>query len=78
MADGLLLIHAFPLDSDVAPRGLPDDVRGGRAGPARLQRRAPAGVVTMASAADQCLATLDIGRGAVIAGLSMGGYVARA
>jgi 3-oxoadipate enol-lactonase len=82
MTDGLLLIHAFPLDASmwegqverfadrlpvVAPH-LPGF--GGTA---------PAGdVMTMSSAADRCVEALD-GAGvdrAVVCGLSMGGYVA--
>jgi 3-oxoadipate enol-lactonase len=82
--DGLLLVHAFPVDARmwepqiaaldasgipvVAPH-LPGF--GGTAG-------APSGVMTMRSAAERCLQELDaagVGR-AVVCGLSMGGYVA--
>jgi pimeloyl-ACP methyl ester carboxylesterase len=82
MTDGLLLIHAFPLDARmwrpqveafettyaVAAPDLPGFGGSPSAG----------GVMTMASAAERCLATLDVTgiESAVVCGLSMGGYVA--
>lgn len=84
MTDGLLLIHAFPLDAgmwegqilaDLLPRErvvAPNLPGFGGAEPA------PMGVMTMAVAARACLDALDeagIER-AVACGLSMGGYVA--
>jgi 3-oxoadipate enol-lactonase len=77
--DGLLLIHAFPLDARMwAPQlggehTLAPDLPGfgGTSPPAD-------GVLTMASAARSCFDALD-GAGldrAVVCGLSMGGYVA--
>jgi pimeloyl-ACP methyl ester carboxylesterase len=82
MTDGLLLIHAFPLDarmwepqlaafSDALPVVTPHlPGFGGTA--------AAGDVMTMRLAADRCLAELDragVDR-AVVCGLSMGGYVA--
>jgi 3-oxoadipate enol-lactonase len=82
MTDGLLLIHAFPLDarmwepqlaafSDALPVVAPHLPGFGGS--------ASAGdVMTMGSAADRCIAELDragVDR-AVVCGLSMGGYVA--
>jgi pimeloyl-ACP methyl ester carboxylesterase len=81
MTNGLLLIHAFPLDarmwehqlaafSDAMPVAAPHlPGFGGTPGE---------GVMTMRSAAERCLVELDragIDR-AVVCGLSMGGYVA--
>lgn len=80
MMDGLLLVHAFPMDArmwegqrGLAPRVVAPDLPGfgGSA-------QAPDGVLTMAIAASRCLEALDeagIDR-AVVCGLSMGGYVA--
>lgn len=82
MTDGLLLIHAFPLDarmwepqlaafSDAVPVVAPHLPGFGGT--------APAGdVMTMGLAAERCVAELDrsgVDR-AVVCGLSMGGYVA--
>lgn len=80
MMDGLLLVHAFPMDSrmwqgqgGLASHVVTPDLPGfGGSEPA------PGGVLTMASAASRCLEALD-GAGidrAVVCGLSMGGYVA--
>jgi 3-oxoadipate enol-lactonase len=79
MTDGLLLIHAFPLDSRMweqqrlGDRTVAPDLPGfGDAPPVE------GGVMTMELAAAACIAALDaagIGR-AVVCGLSMGGYVA--
>lgn len=80
MMDGLLLVHAFPMDSrmwqgqgGLASHVVTPDLPGfGGSEPA------PDGVLTMASAASRCLEALD-GAGidrAVVCGLSMGGYVA--
>jgi len=77
--DGLLLIHAFPLDARMWGPQLggehtvaPDLPGFGGAAPAE------GGVLTMAAAAARCLEALDeagLDR-AVVCGLSMGGYVA--
>lgn len=82
MTDGLLLIHAFPLDSrmwepqigaiaDALPVVAPHlPGFGGSAGAGE--------VMTMGAAADRCVESLDafgVDR-AVVCGLSMGGYVA--
>lgn len=81
MTDGILLIHAFPMDARmwdaqrealggipvVAPH-LPGFGGTAAAGP----------VMTMATAGDRCMEALDeagIGR-AMVCGLSMGGYIA--
>lgn len=80
MTDGLLLVHAFPLDARMweGQRGLAQHVVApnlpGFGGSAPV----PAGVLTMRMAAQRCLEALDeagIDR-AVVCGLSMGGYVA--
>lgn len=82
MSQGLLLLHAWPLDArmwepqiDALAGGLPvaapDHPGFGGSGPAGP-------VTTMAACADRALAVLDA-RGidrAVVCGLSMGGYVA--
>jgi 3-oxoadipate enol-lactonase len=82
MADGILLIHAWPTDSRIwerqadelgtrAPVVAPDLPGFGGAEPA-------GDVMTMAAGAERCLAELDragLDR-AVVCGLSMGGYVA--
>jgi 3-oxoadipate enol-lactonase len=82
MSDGLLLLHAWPLDAGMwepqltsAPVGLqiaaPNHPGFGDS--------APAGdVMTMAAAADRALAALDdVGiERAVVCGLSIGGYIA--
>jgi pimeloyl-ACP methyl ester carboxylesterase len=84
MSDGLLLIHAFPMDAsmweeqilaDVLPRErvvAPNLPGFGGTEPA------PMGVMTMAIAARACLEALDEAgvQRAVVCGLSMGGYVA--
>lgn len=84
MADGLLLLHAFPLDSwmwrsqiealSPGPTVVAPDLPGFGSAP-------PAGeVMTMDAAADRAVAALDeagVDR-AVVCGLSMGGYVALA
>lgn len=81
MTDGVLLIHAFPLDarmwepqlgalSDAIPVAAPHLPGFGGTPPA-------GDVMSMSSAADRCLEALDasgIDR-AVVCGLSMGGYV---
>jgi pimeloyl-ACP methyl ester carboxylesterase len=79
MTDGLLLVHAFPVDAQMwsaqrfGARTIAPNLPGfGGADPA------PGGVMTMASAARRCLDALDdagLDR-AVVCGLSMGGYVA--
>ncbi len=79
MSDGLLLIHAFPLDArmwdgqrhnDVAT--VAPDLPGFGSAPA------VGDVMTMRAAADRCLTAMDEAglEGAVVCGLSMGGYVA--
>lgn len=78
MTDGLLLIHAFPLDHRMweaqllGPTTVAPDLPGFGTAP-------PAGhVLTMRAAANRCLEALDaagIDR-ALVCGLSMGGYVA--
>jgi len=79
MTDGLLLLHAFPLDhrmwrdQRLGDRTVAPDLPGfGGSTPPE------AGVMTMAAAAERAVASLDeagIDR-AVVCGLSMGGYVA--
>jgi pimeloyl-ACP methyl ester carboxylesterase len=79
MTDGLLLVHAFPVDAQMwsaqrlGARTIAPNLPGfGGADPA------PGGVMTMAVAARSCLDALDdagLDR-AVVCGLSMGGYVA--
>jgi len=82
MADGLLLLHAWPLDARMwepqagsLPEGLavvmPNNPGFGGAEPAGE-------VMTMVSAAERALAALDEGgiERAVVCGLSIGGYVA--
>jgi pimeloyl-ACP methyl ester carboxylesterase len=78
MSDGVLLIHAFPLDARMweaqrlGPRTVAPDLPGFGTAP-------PAGpTMTMASAAARCLEVADdagLDR-FVVCGLSMGGYVA--
>jgi len=78
MTDGLMLIHAFPLDARMW--------EGQRLGPHTLAPdlpgfgMAPAGgsTMTMAAAATRCLETADAAGldRFVVCGLSMGGYVA--
>ncbi len=82
MTDGLLLIHAFPLDARMwepqlgsLPPGLPvvaPHLPGFGGTPSAGE------VMSMAAAADRCLGELDRAgvRRAVVCGLSMGGYVA--
>jgi pimeloyl-ACP methyl ester carboxylesterase len=82
MTDGLLLIHAFPLDAGMW-QGQVEQFAGRVPVVAPhlpgFGSTAPAGdVMTMRMAADRCVKALD-GAGvdrAVICGLSMGGYVA--
>src|SRR5207247_11460177 len=82
MTEGLLLIHAFPLDADMWQDQV-EGFAGRRPGVAPdlpgFGGTAPAGdVITMAGAADRCVEALDdagVDR-AVVCGLSMGGYVA--
>jgi pimeloyl-ACP methyl ester carboxylesterase len=78
MSDGVLLIHAFPLDARMweaqllGPRTVAPNLPG-------FGGTEPAGItMTMAAAAERCLGVLDdlsVDR-AVVCGLSMGGYVA--
>ena len=82
MTDGLLLIHAFPLDARMwEPQlaALADAVPVVAPHLPGFGGTPPAGdVMTMAAGADRCLSALDeagIDR-AVVCGLSMGGYVA--
>jgi len=82
MPDGLLLIHAFPLDARMWRPQL-DALEGTYAVTAPdlpgFGGTPLAGeVMTMAAAAERCLATLDVVgmQRAVVCGLSMGGYVA--
>jgi pimeloyl-ACP methyl ester carboxylesterase len=82
--DGLLLVHAFPVDARMwEPQIAALDASGipvvaphlpGFGGTAE----APSGVMTMGSAAERCLQELDEAGvdQALICGLSMGGYVA--
>lgn len=83
MADGLLLIHAFPLDARMwepqvralggrLPVAAPDLPGFGSSPPTGRD------VMTMEHAAERCVAALDelSITGAVVCGLSMGGYVA--
>lgn len=79
MTDGLLLIHAFPLDANMWH----DQMLGGRTVAPHLPgfggtEAAPLDVMTMNVAARRCLEALDragLDR-VVVCGLSMGGYVA--
>jgi 3-oxoadipate enol-lactonase len=82
MTDGLLLIHAFPVDARMwEPQlgALGDSVPVVAPHLPGFGGSAPAGdVMTMGAAADRCLealATAGLDR-AVVCGLSMGGYVA--
>jgi 3-oxoadipate enol-lactonase len=82
MADGLLLIHAWPLDARIWERQMDAfAVRLPVATPSLpgFGGTEPAGeIMTMASGAERCIAELDragIDR-AVVCGLSIGGYVA--
>jgi pimeloyl-ACP methyl ester carboxylesterase len=77
MSDGVLLIHAFPLDARMweaqrlGPHTVAPDLPGFGMSP-------PAGpVMTMASAAERCLESVDAAGldRVVVCGLSMGGYV---
>lgn len=79
MTTGLLLIHAFPVDARMwgelatGPRVVAPSLPGfGGTVPA------PGGVMTMAQAAARCRETIDAAGldRVVVAGLSMGGYVA--
>lgn len=82
MADGLLLLHAWPLDARMwgpqtasLPEGLPVATPNN---PGFGEAEPGGEVMTMASAADRALAALDEGgiERAVVCGLSIGGYVA--
>jgi pimeloyl-ACP methyl ester carboxylesterase len=82
MPDGVLLLHAWPLDAsmwDGQRAALPPDVPVAAPHHPGFGGSEPAGdVTTMAACADRALAALDdawIDR-AVVCGLSMGGYVA--
>lgn len=78
MSDGVLLIHAFPLDARmwdaqrVSPAVIAPDLPGFGAAPMRGD------TLTMAIAAEHCLAAADAAGldRVVVCGLSMGGYVA--
>lgn len=79
MSVGLLLVHAFPLDSSMwadqvaAFRGaIAPDLPGFGSAPASGD------VMTMSVAAERCVAAMDAAgcQQAVVCGLSMGGYVA--
>ena len=82
MAEGLLLVHAFPLDARMWE---PQLSAFGQAMPVAAPHLpgfggspAAGGVMTMAAAAERCLEELDragLDR-VVVCGLSMGGYVA--
>jgi 3-oxoadipate enol-lactonase len=82
MTDGLLLIHAFPLDARMWDPQLAAFGAGLPIVAPHLPGfggTAPAGeVMTMASAAQRCVEALDAAGldRAVVCGLSMGGYVA--
>jgi 3-oxoadipate enol-lactonase len=79
MTDGLLLVHAFPVDAGMwsgqrlGPRTIAPNLPGFGGAEA-----APGGVMTMAGAAHACLEAVDAAGldRAVVCGLSMGGYVA--
>lgn len=79
MTTKLVLIHAFPLDHRMwgdlaeAPGVIAPDLPGFGASPPP-----PEGVMTMALAADACRRAIDLAGASrvVVAGLSMGGYVA--
>lgn len=82
MPDGVLLLHAWPLDAsmwDGQRAALPPDLRVAAPQHPGFGGSEPAGdVTTMTACADRALAALDdagIDR-AVVCGLSMGGYVA--
>lgn len=81
MTDGLLLIHAFPLDARMwaGQLGAIEEIPVVAPDLPGFGGSAPAGdVMTMGAAAGRCLQELDA-RGidrAVVCGLSMGGYVA--
>lgn len=79
MTTKLVLIHAFPLDHRMwgdlaaAPGVIAPDLPGFGGSPPP-----PGGVMTMALAADRCRRAIDLvgASRVVVAGLSMGGYVA--
>jgi 3-oxoadipate enol-lactonase len=82
MTDGLLLLHAWPIDARMWERqlgALPDDLPVAAPHLPGFGGSEPAGdVMTMGAAAEQALAAMaerGIER-AVVCGLSMGGYVA--
>jgi 3-oxoadipate enol-lactonase len=82
MTDGLLLLHAWPLDArmwEPQTGSLPDTLRVAAPNNPGFGGTEPEGaVMTMASAAERAVAALDE-RGivrAVVCGLSIGGYVA--
>ncbi|MBI3648229.1 MAG: alpha/beta fold hydrolase [Actinobacteria bacterium] len=82
--DGLLLVHAFPLDARMwEPQLAAFDASGVAIVAPHLPgfggtRAAPGGIMTMRSAAAVCLHEMDAAGldRAVVCGLSMGGYVA--
>lgn len=81
-ADGVLLIHAFPMDASMWSRQVEDLRDRWPVAAPNLPGFGGAGdagaVMTMRAAADQCVRALDdagIER-AIVCGLSMGGYVA--
>jgi 3-oxoadipate enol-lactonase len=82
VTDGLLLIHAFPVDARMwePQRGALDGAVPVLAPhlPGFGGAEPVGGVMTMAAAADRCVAELDRSEmeRAVVCGLSMGGYVA--
>lgn len=79
MSVGLLLVHAFPLDSSMwgdqvatFPGAIAPDLPGFGSAPASGD------VMTMSAAAERCIGAMDAAgcEKAVVCGLSMGGYVA--
>ena len=83
VADGVLLIHAFPLDARMWDEQVEDlHSAGWRVAAPSLPgfgaSPAAGSVMTMGAAADRCLQALDAAgiERAVVCGLSMGGYVA--
>ena len=83
VADGMLLIHAFPLDARMWDEQVEDlHSAGWRVAAPSLPgfgaSPSAGSVMTMGAAADRCLQALDAAgiERAVVCGLSMGGYVA--